>query len=1106
MNILLVSQCSKRALTETRRVLDQFAERRGDRTWQTPITQQGLDTLRQLLKKTARRNTAVACHWIRGRDHTELLWIVGNASCFNDKGAVPTNTTERDILRSADENDWHTAYVISLLAGIAGLFHDFGKANKLFQKKLHPKAKLRSEPYRHEWVSLRLFQAFVGMQSDQEWLEKLANLVADDEVTVLDRLVKDSPQNSSNPFKNLPPLARVVGWLIASHHRLPKFYKNEGKNANNAPGIEHIEVWMTSKLFMPTWNSPQCEFDEWKDADWLDVWQFEHGTPIRSRTWRNKAQSIAKRALKYSHLLDKDWLQDRFSSHLARLTLMLADHCYSAGASEAKWQDAGYKAYANTDRKTKALKQKLDEHNVGVGHNAFLLAKSLPKLRQTLPSITRHKGFKQRSKNAKFSWQDKAYELARGVGERSQSQGFFGVNMASTGCGKTFANARIMYGLANEKLGCRFSVALGLRTLTLQTGDALRERLQLQSEDLAVLIGSQAVRELHDLRRESNKPVDKQSLPKLSAEQSGSESAEDMFGDYQYIRYDGSLDDGHLSQWLAQSPNLHKLLSAPVLVSTIDHLMPATEGERGGKQIAPMLRLLTSDLVLDEPDDFDLADLPALCRLVNWAGMLGSRVLLSSATLPPALIKALFDAYIAGRQAYSAACGDPSVRGGVICAWFDEFNAVQSEHIELGKFADAHAEFVDKRIDHLKSNQPLRHAELLPVEAASKEVDDVKAAIAHAIHQGMHHLHATHHQVHPTNGKRVSIGLIRMANINPMVAVAQQVLSQLPLPDHRIHFCIYHSQHPLMIRSDMEKTLDEALTRHQPGTIWDVPAIRDACAMCGEQNHLFLVFATSVAEVGRDHDYDWAIAEPSSMRSLIQLAGRIQRHRQQCQSSANLLILNKNFLALKGAGVAFTKPGFESADYTLKSKSLAEILHPSQYEYLSATPRIRPNQPLDGNGNLVDLEHVQLDAKLFGESSQRRVITPAALWWRHNPSWCAEMQRRDPFRKSTEDEHFVLHVAEEGEEPVFHLVAESGEVVPVEKDRFVRSDIQVADGVQHWMENDAYGLIEELAERQGLEIAEASLKFSELRLRKKNEEKVERWVYHPWFGVHSTLD
>ena len=42
MNILLVSQCDKRALKETRRIIDQFAERRGDRTWQTAITKDGL--------------------------------------------------------------------------------------------------------------------------------------------------------------------------------------------------------------------------------------------------------------------------------------------------------------------------------------------------------------------------------------------------------------------------------------------------------------------------------------------------------------------------------------------------------------------------------------------------------------------------------------------------------------------------------------------------------------------------------------------------------------------------------------------------------------------------------------------------------------------------------------------------------------------------------------------------------------------------------------------------------------------------------------------------------------------------------------------------------
>ena len=61
-----------------------------------------------------------------------------------------------------------------------------------------------------------------------------------------------------------------------------------------------------------------------------------------------------------------------------------------------------------------------------------------------------------------------------------------------------------------------------------------------------------------------------------------------------------------------------------------------------------MLRLMSSDLVLDEPDDFGIEDLPALSRLVHWAGLLGSRVLLSSATLPPALVEGLFLAYLDG--------------------------------------------------------------------------------------------------------------------------------------------------------------------------------------------------------------------------------------------------------------------------------------------------------------------------------------------------------------------------------------------------------------------------------------------------------------------------
>lgn len=190
MNILLISQCHKRALNETRRILDQFAERKGDRTWQTAITQEGLNTLRKLLRRTARRNSAVACHWIKSNNQSELLWIVGNLRRFNAEGTVPTNTTQRDILRSQDENNWHSVETIALLAGIAGLFHDFGKANVLFQQGLQGQGKTY-QPYRHEWVSLRLFQAFVEQKNDIQWLTALSQINPADETTLMSNLVKD---------------------------------------------------------------------------------------------------------------------------------------------------------------------------------------------------------------------------------------------------------------------------------------------------------------------------------------------------------------------------------------------------------------------------------------------------------------------------------------------------------------------------------------------------------------------------------------------------------------------------------------------------------------------------------------------------------------------------------------------------------------------------------------------------------------------------------------------------------------------------------------------------------------------------------------------------
>ena len=1115
MNILLISQCTKNALTETRRIIDQFAERRGERSWQTPITQQGLDTLYRLLRKTARKNTAVACHWIRGKDHSELLWVVGDARQFNARGATPTDTTRRDVLRTHDENDWHSGEDIRLLARLAGLFHDLGKANEAFQNKL-VKAQAIADPFRHEWVSLRLFEAFVGnaCASDRDWLGRLVSLDGSESGKIVETLLKDGQGSPLGPFSTLKlPLARMLGWLIVSHHRLPTPDSDDAFNrALKVPALGMlpggiVHAWCGSRL-----NDTDARLQ-------AACWRFK-SLPFDSHHWRQHVGKTADAILKRPRLIDAEaetTLASPYVLHLGRLALMLADHYYSSQPSHARYGDPvrrGSKPlYANSTREKGGdtqLNQRLDEHLIGVGVNASRLMQTLPRLDRSLPRIARHKGFRERSAGT-FRWQNTAFDLAESLRDKAAEHGFFGVNLASTGCGKTFANARILYGLADPQLGARFTVALGLRTLTLQTGDAYGERLKLGSEDLAVLVGGAATRALHDYYKARSRELTT----------GGSESAGELLPEYNHVRYEGSLEDGPLRRWLQhgkQGRNAHaaSLLDAPVLVCTVDHLMPACESTRGGHQILPMLRLMSSDLVLDEPDDFDMGDLPALTRLVHWAGLLGSRVLLSSATLPPALVQGLYLAYSAGRTEFQRHRGRPGVGLDVCCAWFDEFGVTNSSHgadPDGAAFLASHTAFIARRIARLAAAKEVRRrativdVSLTPPSGADPAARqaDICRQLAALLRDKAVEQHRHHHSVDAGSGKRVSFGLIRMANIDPLFDVASSFYAHGAPEGCRIHLCAYHARHPMLVRAEIERELDATLKRHQPEAVFSLPGIREKLDGSAEADHLFIVLATAVAEVGRDHCYDWAIVEPSSMRSIIQLAGRVKRHRHfDCPpEQPNILLLDTNVKNLKrpGRGAAFCRPGFESEDFPLKTHSLRELLTPEQWQIIDARARIHPREQRDASRNLADLEHARLADLLLGAEDGQQQQIPANWWWKTRAHLSGVLQARTRFRADPQGHQtYFLKPDEDSTSTEFVWLEESGKDISVESNllhRIDESSLFTGPRIKTWAAPDYLTALQTLAEAQGLDPVDCARTFGTVDLPGRD---ARRWRYHPALG------
>jgi len=821
-----------------------------------------------------------------------------------------------------------------LVAELAGYAHDLGKASAAFQQKLHKSCDTTESTYesdvvRHEWLSAVLLRDLLG----QSCIDSLA---------LSDRW-KGLGAHSSVTAIKMPPIEALKSakdaalWAVLTHHGAMGCTSLKDRLSN----AEHVKSDGAS-------DARRSHFFRHADLS-------EGGNEQDRKIWSDLLARINK-------LRDRLAGINRSSAYwegvllAARAALIVADHKVSSLPYEPKKSDpvplvsndaqphkparraakgaakqavpAPALLYANTKRRagpTRTLDQPLSWHLREVGELAqrcvrMIRSDELPVVDSGLvSSVLQSKA----PEGSAFAWQDKASDSVAGF-----KGGQLVFNVASTGAGKTLANLKIAFAMRPKR--ARLAVAFNLRSLTAQTFEAYREHLSVINKpsferDFACLMGERVD---YDPEKHAKK-ADDAHVDNQDEDDADAEGELELHAAAALIVPDClqniAPDRGNQTK---ANTNLQKLIAAPVLVSTVDWIIAAGEPGQQARHAKALMRLSSSDLVLDEVDSYDAKATVALARLVQTAASFGRNVVVSSATLNPKLADLLLRAYAAGHRVAKEMLGLSNWRMSIVS---DGFAPVQMLDPAQEDATQKYQSTMSMMADALASAKiTKRFVIAAPDFSAPDPIDQMTQAV---IEQAMQ-MHEAHGEKLPSleSGPKLSIGLVRVANVSTCQSLAERLRAS-----GNFVVCAYHARDTVARRSHKEHHLDRILSRKE-GSGWE-QALLDVCHWIKDTKQSdvrLIVVATPVEEVGRDHDFDYAIIEPSSMHSIVQTAGRVNRHRRKAceKEKPNVAILSLNMRALSNraqgqSGRVFYHPGLEVEDDEAKCST-----HPSHDMYV----------------------------------------------------------------------------------------------------------------------------------------------------------------------------
>lgn len=845
----------------------------GDSTWQTSITQDGLDELKKSLLKVATRQTAVACYVNNRTFSKSLKWIVGSKSRFGASGEIAVSTTKS---QKQPLLGWKSC--VSTIASSAGICHDLGKFNNFFQNKLKGTEIIR-DAIRHEWISMHIVRdKFNDSCSGQA--SKLSNMFGDAIDTASANTFKNPVFIKMPNEQHLNLAVEAMNYVVATHHKILDESDIPSNEAHVSNGFINKNDFNLSSLANFDFIEPLVDKAILRTSKLHAKYQFNSDGYRMISTVSRAALILADQ---YVSSLDMSKVKDKDSFRIG-----------SEGVIANTMRDASGKSKAN---------QSLEWHLLNVSRFAAEFSYHMTTWSPEGLDDVSIANISKRSGKGIYEWQDVAFDAIFNASKSLERPSLM-FNLAGTGSGKTRMNAKCIVAATIDS-NVRFSSALNLKSLTLQTGDSYQSQLKINKNKISVVIGDVSSSKLHDHNKTLHQVIDDDG------------NVEESF-------YSALSDDRtECPEWLKKAVNgqykMEQVILSPVLVSTIDWLIAAGDPGTQGNYGRAIIRAMHSDLILDEIDGYEPNALSAVLRLVMLCGMFGRNLVASSATLSKHVAQSIYEHYLAGtKMRRGCEAGDGTFNVALISDSVDPSLSVSLSSVE---FADIYTEYTGRLLDSLKNKPTYRLASLLDIE----ETSDNYFSIFEKISREAESLHYSNKII--ISGKNVSFGLIRVANIKSAIRLASYLSKNLKDD----YICCYHSQLRRIHRSEIERRLDALLSRgHGDDHILKDKEILNLINDASSNNIKFIVVATPVEEIGRDHDFDWAIIEPSSAQSIVQTSGRVNRHRKAVVNQPNISIMRFNFRHLIWRSEScFNRPGYEdfSGEGVYASHDLKALLN-----------------------------------------------------------------------------------------------------------------------------------------------------------------------------------